>query len=426
VSGFRDQGSLLLSGVKTLDGPIIDIRACGGIVVEIGECLAPEQSSVIHARGLLLIPGLVDLCCHSGSACTSRIESSTALNVAATRGGYTAIFWSTDGISDTSLGASDHGSVQMHRIAPVSPGRRGQGLADPDDGAPVRLVGDVPSPISDPLLMRRALETARSFGATVIQHPEEPRLAAEATANEGKVSARLGLVGAPHTAEAAIIARDALLAAEVGGRVHFSGVSTAESVAVLEWAKDRGCPITADVSPMHLVLTEDVIATYETKFKVRPPLRTRADVDAVRGAVASGTIDAIATHHMPRAPEEKLTDWVSAASGAEGLETALGVAAAALLRSGMIGDWDILVDRMSLRPAAIAGLEGYRKTPLVGAAMTFVLIDPEADWTAPASTASGLSSPFAGTTLAGVVEMVFIDGNVVMRRGELVAPQGPS
>jgi dihydroorotase len=317
------------------------------------------------------------------------------------RGGYTAIFWSTDGIPETSLGASDHGSVQMHRIAPVSPGRRGQGLADPDDGAPIRLVGDVPSPISDPLLMRRALET-----------------------NEGKVSARLGLVGAPYTAEAAIIARDALLAAEVGGRVHFSGVSTAESVAVLEWAKDRGCPITADVSPMHLVLTEDVIATYDTKFKVRPPLRTRADVNAVRGAVVSGTIDAIATHHMPRAPEEKLTDWVSAASGAEGLETALGVAAAALLRSGMIGDWDILVDRMSLRPAAIAGLEGYSKTPLVGAAMTFALIDPEAEWTAPASTASGLSSPFAGTTLAGVVEMVFIDGNVVMRRGELVVPSG--
>ena len=260
------------------------------------------------------------------------------------------------------------GHCDVRPVGAVTVGLAGERLAElgamADSAARVRVFSDDGNCVHDPLLMRRALEYVKAFDGVIAQHAQEPRLTEAAQMNEGDWSGVLGLEGWPAVAEEAIIARDCLLAAHVGSRVHFCHVSTAGSVELVRWAKSKGWDVTAEVTPHHLLLTDDLVASYDPVFKVNPPLRTEADVTALRAALADGTIDAVATDHAPHPLEDKETEWAAAAFGMTGLETALSVVAAAMVDTGLL-DWAGVADRMSVRPARIGRLAGHGQ-PLDG------------------------------------------------------------
>ena len=259
--------------------------------------------------------------------------------------------------------------------------------------------------------MRRALEYVKAFDGVVAQHAEEPRLTVGAQMNEGVVSAQLGLTGWPAAAEEAIIARDALLAGHVGSRLHVCHVSTAGSVELVRWAKSKGFRVTAEVTPHHLTLADELAAGYDPVYKVNPPLRTAEDIAALRRGLADGVIDCVATDHAPHAPEDKEAEWGSARPGMLGLQTALSVVVRSMVHTGLL-DWRGVADRMSVRPARIGQLDGHGGDLVEGAAANLVLVDPEASWTVdPTDLASrSRNTPFAGQTLPTRVVATFLRG----------------
>jgi dihydroorotase len=276
------------------------------------------------------------------------------------------------------------------------------------------------------VLMRRALEYVKAFDGVIAQHAQEPRLTDDAQVNEGEVSGRLGLTGWPAVAEEAIIARDCLLSAHVGSALHVCHVSTAGSVEIIRWAKAKGWRVTAEVTPHHLLLTDDLVAGYDPVYKVNPPLRTQADVDALRAGLADGTLDCVATDHAPHPVEDKETEWQVAAFGMTGLETALRVVHEAMVTTGLL-DWAGVADRMSVRPAVIGRLTGDDGAPAHGRALVpgapanLVLYDPQARSVVdPAQQASrSRNTPFAGMALPGQVVATFLRGEPTVLDGKL-------
>jgi dihydroorotase len=288
-----------------------------------------------------------------------------------------------------------------------------------DSAARVRVFSDDGKCVHDPLLMRRALEYVKAFGGVVAQHAQDPRLTEQAQMNEGERSAVLGLAGWPAVAEEAIIARDCLLAAHVGSRLHVCHVSTAGSVELIRWAKGKGWDVTAEVTPHHLLLTDDAVTTYDPVFKVNPPLRTAADVTALREGLADGTIDAVATDHAPHPLEDKESEWAAAAFGMTGLETALSVVAEAMVATGLL-DWAGVADRMSVRPARIGRLSDQGQPLVCGSPANLVLIDPDASWTVDPAQSAGRSrnTPFAGRQLPARVVATFLRGRPTVLDGK--------
>jgi dihydroorotase len=273
--------------------------------------------------------------------------------------------------------------------------------------------------------MRRALEYVKAFDGVIAQHAQEPRLTEGAQMNEGEVSGRLGLTGWPAVAEEAIIARDCLLAAHVGSRLHVCHVSTAGSVEIIRWAKSKGWNVTAEVTPHHLLLTDDLVETsprgaYNPLFKVNPPLRTRDDVEALRAALADGTIDCVATDHAPHPVEDKETEWDGAAMGMIGLETALPVVQEAMVETGLL-DWAGVADRMSARPARIGRVAGHGLPVQAGQVANLTLYDPAPRRAVdPAAFASrSRNTPYAGLTLPGRVVATFLRGRPTVLEGKL-------
>jgi dihydroorotase len=269
--------------------------------------------------------------------------------------------------------------------------------------------------------MRRALEYVKAFDGVIAQHAQEPRLTEDAQMNEGVLSGVLGLRGWPAVAEEAVIARDVLLSEHVGSRLHVCHVSTAGSVEIIRWAKSRGIDVTAEVTPHHLLLTEDVVASYDPVYKVNPPLRGTADVAALRQALADGTIDAVATDHAPHPVEDKDCEWGAAAMGMVGLETALAVVAESMVATGLL-DWAGVADRMSVRPARIGRLEGHGRPIAEGEPANLVLVDPDASRTIDASDLHSRSrnTPYAGRTLPTRVVATFLRGRATVLDGEVV------
>jgi dihydroorotase len=267
--------------------------------------------------------------------------------------------------------------------------------------------------------MRRALEYVKAFDGVVAQHAEEPRLTVGAQMNEGAVAARLGLAGWPAAAEEAVIARDVLLAGHVGSRLHVCHVSTAGSVEILRWAKAKGFRVTAEVTPHHLLLTDDLAATYDPVYKVNPPLRTADDVAALRAGLADGTIDAIATDHAPHALEDKESEWAAARPGMLGLQTALSVAVLTMVETGLLG-WDGLAERMAAAPARIGGLAWHGRPIAAGQPASLVLVDPAACWSVdPAALASrSRNTPYAGRDLPARVVATFLGGRPTVLDGK--------
>jgi dihydroorotase len=299
-----------------------------------------------------------------------------------------------------------------------------------DSRARVRVFSDDGRCVADAVLMRRALEYVKAFDGVIAQHAQEPTLTDGAQMNEGEVSGRLGLTGWPAVAEEAIIARDCLLAAHVDSALHICHVSTAGSVEIIRWAKSKGWRVTAEVTPHHLLLTDELAETYDPVYKVNPPLRTKADVEALRAALADGTIDCVATDHAPHSVEDKETEWQVAAFGMTGLETALRVVHAAMVDTGLL-DWAGVADRMSVRPAVIGRLNG-QGAPLHGRPLqpgspaNLVLYDPAASSVVnPAQQASrSRNTPFARMELPGSVHATFLRGEPVVLDGKLVASDG--
>jgi dihydroorotase len=288
--------------------------------------------------------------------------------------------------------------------------------------AAVRVFSDDGHCVHDARLMRRALEYVKPFDAVVAQHAQDPRLADEhACAHEGEVSGRLGLSGWPGVAESSIVARDVMLAAHTGSRLHVCHVSTAETVDILRWAKQRGIDVTAEVTPHHLLLTCDLLSGYDPVYKVNPPLRPGADVEALRAALADGTIDAVATDHAPHAPHDKDHAFGEAAFGMIGLETALGVVARTMVETGLL-DWAGVADRMSVRPALIGRLPAHGRAIEAGEPANLTLVDPAGRHVVvPDSFASrSRNTPFAGLELPARVVSTFRRGKPSVLDGALV------
>jgi dihydroorotase len=309
-------------------------------------------------------------------------------------------------------------------VGAVTAGLAGVRLAElgtmADSAARVRVFSDDGRCVADPLLMRRALEYVKAFDGVIAQHAQEPRLTEGAQVNEGEMSASLGLAGWPAVAEEAIIARDCLLAAHVGSALHICHVSTAGSAEIIRWAKSKGWPVTAEVTPHHLLLTDELASGYDPVFKVNPPLRTSADVVELRRALADGTIDCVATDHAPHPVEAKESEWAEAAFGMTGLETALRVVQEAMVDTGLL-DWAGVADRMSIRPATIGRLAGHGIPLEAGAPANLTLYDPASPPAAVASAGASKSrnTPFAGLNLPGRVVATFLRGTPTVLDGKL-------
>jgi dihydroorotase len=418
----------LLKGVAPYGEEPVDLLIRDGVVAT----GSVRGARVLDAAGLVALPGLVDLHTHLREPGREDAETVETGSRAAALGGYTAVhaMANTEPVADTAgvveqvwrLGR-EAGLVDVRPVGAVTVGLAGERLAElgamADSAARVRVFSDDGKPVHDPQLMRRALEYVKAFDGVVAQHAEEPRLTAGAQMNEGVVAARLGLAGWPAAAEEAMIARDVLLTAHVGSRLHVCHVSTAGSVEILRWAKNKGTRVTAEVTPHHLLLTDELAVTYDPVYKVNPPLRTAEDVAALRAALADGTIDAVATDHAPHALEDKETEWAAARPGMLGLETALSVAALAMRETGLL-DWRGLVERMSTAPARIGGL-----TPPAldeGAPASLTLVDPAARWTPdPAASASrSRNTPYAGRELPVRVVATFLRGEPTVLDGKAV------
>jgi dihydroorotase len=427
--------SWLLRGVARLGGQPIDLRLADGVIAEVGGGLDAAGAEVVDGAGLVALPGLVDLHTHLREPGREDAETVSSGSRAAALGGFTAVhaMANTDPVADTAgvveqvwrLGQTA-GNCDVVPVGAVTVGLRGEQLAElgamADSAARVRVFSDDGHCVDDAVLMRRALEYVKAFDGVIAQHAQEPRLTVGAQMNEGIVSAQLGLAGWPAVAEESIIARDCLLAGHVGSRLHVCHVSTAGSVEILRWAKARGIRVTAEVTPHHLLLTDDLVTGYDPVYKVNPPLRTAEDVAALRAALADGTIDAVATDHAPHSVEDKETEWGQAAFGMIGLETALGVMAEVMVATGLL-DWAGVADRMSVRPARIGRLDGHGCGLGVGAAANLVLIDPAGSVTVdPGSSASrSRNTPYAGRTLPAAVVATFLRGRPTVLDGKACA-----
>ena len=424
--------AVLLKHVRPYGEDEVDVLIVDGVIAEIGSDLAgPDGVEVIEGEQAVLLPGLVDLHTHLREPGREDAETVASGLVAAALGGYTAVFAmpNTDPAADTAgvveqvwrLGR-ERGLVDVQPIGAVTVGRAGEQLAElgamADSAAHVRVFSDDGACVADPVLMRRALEYVRAFDGVIAQHAEEPRLTVGAQMNEGVVSAELGLHGWPAAAEEAIIARDALLTGHVGSRLHVCHVSTAGSVEILRWAKSKGWHVTAEVTPHHLILTDDLARSYDPVFKVNPPLRTAADIQALREGLADGTIDCVATDHAPHAAEDKESEWGAALPGMLGLQTALPVVIATMVETGRL-DWRGVAERMSVAPARIGGLTGHGRPIAVGEPANLVLVDPTARWTVSAGELASKSrnTPFAGHTLPGRIVATLLRGRVTARDG---------
>jgi dihydroorotase len=290
-----------------------------------------------------------------------------------------------------------------------------------DSAAAVRVFSDDGRCVSDAVLMRRALEYVKAFDGVIAQHAQEPRLTEGAQMNEGVASAVLGLAGWPAVAEEAIIARDVLLVEHVRSRLHVCHVSTSGSVEIIRWAKSRGIDVTAEVTPHHLLLTEELVSTYDPRYKVNPPLRTAADVAALRAALADGTIDAVATDHAPHPIEDKDCEWADAAPGMLGLEDALAIVNTTMVAAGLL-DWTGVAERMSVVPARIGRLAGHGRPIAVGEPANLVLFDPTISYVVDPTTSVSRSrnNPYAGMRLVGRVIATFLRGDPTVLDGEPV------
>jgi dihydroorotase len=401
--------------------PLGDIRRDGGL-------------EVIDCAGRIVSPGFIDVHCHLREPGREDVETIATGAMAAAAGGFTAVcaMPNTDPVTDNqaavgfiirqSLRAN---AARVHPIGAVSVGQKGEALAEFGEmvGAGAVAVSDDGKPVASAQLMRTALEYARTFGIPVADHCEEPTLARGGAMNEGLVSARLGLRGIPSEAEEIMAIRDILLARRTGGHVHLCHMSTRGSVELIRWGKERGIRVTAEVCPHHISLTEEAVGAYDTNAKMNPPLRTADDVAALQEAVRDGTIDLVATDHAPHHYDEKEREFADAPNGIVGLETALAVVVTQLVAPGIL-TYAELVERMSVAPAKVFGLQGG--TLRRGSVGDVTVFDPVREWTVnpDAFLSKGRNSPYRGKRLQGQATCTIVGGRVVYQHVDPVTANG--
>jgi len=428
----------LITGASLPDGKKADIAISHGVIASVDTGFKGDAKNVIDAKDCVVLPGLVDLHTHLREPGREDAETILSGSRAGVKGGFTAVsaMANTSPVADTAgvveqvyrLG-QEAGLLDVFPIGAVTQGLKGEALSEigamADSVARVRVFSDDGNCVSDPLVMRRALEYIKKFGGVIAQHAQDPRMTIGSQMNEGEISARLGLKGWPAVAEEAIIARDVLLADHVKSRLHICHLTTAGGVEIIRWAKARGIDVTAEVTPHHLLLTDDLASSYDPVYKVNPPLRTETDVHALREALADGTIDIVATDHAPHPTESKECEWQEAAFGMLGLETALSIVQKTMIDSGLM-NWSQVADRMSIAPARIGGYEKQGQPLVVGSVANLVVINPTQKWTVDRDLVLSKSSntPYHGHELPGVITHTFFKGAATYSNGTITSIGG--
>ena len=401
---------------------VADVMFEGGVITAVEPNL--DGKTVVDASGCIVAPGLVDLHTHLREPGREEAETIETGTRAAALGGYTAVVAmpntepaidTVEVVRDILATASGVGSCEVFPSGAITVGRKGEHLAPMAEmaRAGVRLFTDDGTGVQDGGLMRRALEYAKGLGVTLAQHCEDTALAAGGSMHEGAWSSRLGIPGQPSSAETAMVLRDIELVRLTGAPMHFLHMSTAESLRAIAQAKADGLPITAEVAPHHFTLTDACCCDYDATFKVNPPLRTEADVEAVKDALRNGTVDAIATDHAPHAPELKEMPFDQAPPGMLGLETALALAL----------ELDLPIERvlayLSWQPAAIAGITATHGAIAKGRAANICVIDPSHEWVVEARALASKSrnTPYDGRKLKGKVRHTILNGTPTVLDG---------
>ncbi|WP_405796633.1 dihydroorotase [Streptomyces sp. NBC_01506] len=413
-------GTTVLRGVRPLGGAPQDVTVRGSRITAVTPSVTTADGD-----GLILLPALVDLHTHLREPGDTPSETIASGTRAAAHGGYSDVLAMANCVPVTDTPervrhiidrAALTASCRVHPVGAVTSGLAGRDLAPLDAMAAAGAVmfSDDGVCVDDPALLVRALEAARRTGTLVAQHAQCPRLVAGGQVNAGAAARATGLPPWPATGEESIVARDVVLAGATGGRLHICHVSTAGTVEIVRWAKSRGWPVTAEVTPHHLLLTDAMTHDADPLHKVNPPLRTAEDVTALRAALRDGTIDAVATDHAPHTASSKDNHWCEAPFGMLGLETALPVVAEAL-GAGAEPDWALVATVMSTRPAAVAGLSAVAGRPLrAGEPATFTLVDPRANWRVDRtrSVSASDNTPFHGMTFRHRVVATMVEGRV--------------
>lgn len=428
-------GHTLITNVRPYgEGDPVNVLITDGRIAAIGgDVQLPHEDegvaatrTAIDGGGNVLLPGLVDMHVHlrePGREDTETIETGSK---AAAKGGFTAVFTmaNTNPVTDQPIIAESvwkksqgFGICDVHPVGSITKGLEGKTLTEfgmmARSDAKVRMFSDDGKCVADPQLMRRALEYAKGMDVLLAQHAEEPRLTEGAVAHEGEVAAKLGLRGWPRVAEESIVARDALLARDYGNRVHICHASTTGTVELLKWAKSQGIPLSAEVTPHHLLLTDDKLHTYDGVFRVNPPLREEHDTIALREALLDGTIDVVATDHAPHGAEDKCVEFENAKPGMLGLESSLAIIAKIFVSSGL-ADWRFIARVMSERPAELTKLPDHGRPIAVGEPANLTIVDPNSPWTSDSTQleSKAANNPFEGEEFAVQVTHTLLRGNL--------------
>ena len=415
----------VIDPARGVDG-LLDVLIDRGKIVRLGKDLNPENADVLDASGLAAAPGLVDMHVHLREPGFETKETIVSGCAAAARGGVTTLVAmpntrpATDCPETVKL-VRDKAAPTGVNVLPagaVTVGQKGQALTDfaALKAAGVPALTDDGVPIQNLALLRRAMQEAKSLNLPLLDHCEDRDMVQNYAVNEGKVSARLGLPGRPAIAEELQIMRDVMLAEETGAHIHICHISTGKGVDIVRRAKARGVRVTCETCPQYFTLTEDEVLRQGTMARVNPPLRTQADVEAIRAGLIDGTIDAIVTDHAPHTAEEKARPLPDAPSGMVGLETSLALALTGLYHSGLLSLSRVL-DLMSHSPAALLGLD--KGALSVGADADLVLFDPDQEWTIDKNqfASKGRNTPFHGRVVRGKIKYTVSQGNIIYQEG---------
>lgn len=432
------ENAVLLKGVLIYgEGEPQDVLLSDGVIAKIGADLsdeAPAEAEVLDLAGQVLLPGLVDMHVHLREPGREDTETIASGSAAAAKGGFTAVFTMANTspvMDDPAIAESvwykgqNTNLCDVHPVGSISKGLAGKELTEfgmmADSDAKVRMFSDDGKCVDDPRLMRRAIEYSRGMDVLLAQHCEEPRLTEGAVAHEGETAARLGLRGWPRVAEESIVARDALMARDYGGRLHICHASTEGTVELLRWAKGQDIPLSAEVTPHHLILTDSRLETFDGVNRVNPPLREERDTLALRQALIDGVVDCVATDHAPHSSEEKCCEFDQARPGMLGLETSLAIIADLFVINGD-QDWRFVAKVMSERPAEITKLPGHGRPIAEGEPANLCVVDTNASWTAEAKQMASKSenNPYEGMPMPVRVSTTILRGKVTCRDGNPV------